>query len=162
MSCIEGDDEHLEQGRDLMAKWRALLSVVERRFKAAVAKEEKNGRLKPETEKTVTTYIRTLQAFAKEVKQIEASGKADGAVAREVAKDLWGLSLSRRDKSAIATVLRELNLPAEKNSSGKRGESHGRIEGGSNRGKSGTDQRELALDDTRDEDESCESAVGPS
>ena len=162
MSCSERDEAQSGRRKELMAKWQTLLRVVERRFKAAAAKEEKNGRLRPETEKTVATYIKTLQAFAKEVKQIEQNGEADGSAAKEVARDLWALSLSRRDKSAIASVLKELNLPAGKRP-GRRGSKSGEQHEDDQRTQErGADQRELPLDDTKDAGEDGEGALGPS
>ena len=138
---------------DLMAKWQTLLRVVERRFKAAIAKEEKNGRLRPETEKTVATYIKTLQAFAKEVKQIEQEGYGHGSAAREVAQDLWALSLSRRDRSAIASILKELNLPVGKRPGRRGGKTREQGETEQKKPERRDYQEELSFDEPADEGE---------
>ena len=158
----ERDDAKGRSRKELMAKWQMLLSVVERRFKAAAAKEEKNGRLRPETEKTVATYIKTLQAFAKEVKQIQENGEADGTAAREVAENLWALSLSKRDKSAIASVLKELNLPVCKRLGRRGGESSERDQDSQEIQEEGAAQTDLPLDEPADESESGDGTLAPS
>ncbi len=156
--------EHEEAGREhqsgLMAKWQTLLRVVERRFKTAVAKEEKNGRLRPETEKTVATYIKTLQAFAKEVKQIEQNGHGQNSAAKEVAEDLWALSLSRRDKSAIASILKELNLPVGKRPGTRGSKSREQGETEQKIPERGEHQTELSFDEPADEGEDGDGALG--
>jgi len=162
MTCSERDDTGSHRRGSLMAKWQTLLRVVERRFKEAIAKEEKNGRLRPETEKTVATYIKTLQAFAKEVKQIEKNGEADGAAAREVAENLWTLSLSRRDKSAIASVLKELNLPVGRGPGIRGGKSREQNQDSQKLQEGRTDQRRLSFDEPEDEGEDGQGALGPS
>ncbi len=162
MSCSERDDANGSGKSGLMAKWQTLLRVVERRFKAAIAKEEKNGRLRPETEKTVATYIKTLQAFAKEVKQIEENGEADGAAAREVAEHLWTLSLSKRDKSAIASVLKELNLPVGKRPGIRGGRSRVQNQNDQKIQQGRADQRRLSFDEPDDESDDGQGALGSS
>jgi len=162
MTQSERDDAKGRSRKELMAKWQMLLSVVERRFKAAIAKEEKNGRLRPETEKTVATYIKTLQAFAKEVKQIQANGEADGTAAREVAENLWALSLSKRDKSAIASVLKELNLPVGKRPGRRGGESRERDQDSQEIQEERAAQRDLPLDEPADEHEGGNGTLAPS
>jgi len=162
MSCSERDEAKGSRKSSLMTKWQTLLRVVERRFKAAITKEEKNGRLRPETEKTVATYIKTLQAFAKEVKQIEENGEADGAAAKEVAENLWTLSLSRRDKSAIASVLKELNLPVGIRPGRRGGKSRERNQDGQKIQEGRADQGELSFDEPDDESEDGRGALGSS
>lgn len=161
MTQSERDDAESRSRSELMAKWQMLLSVVERRFKAATAKEEKNGRLRPETEKTVATYIKTLQAFAKEVRQIQENGEPDGSAAREVAENLWALSLSKRDKSAIASVLKELNLPIGKRPGRRGGESRERDQESQRIQEERAAQTDLPLDEPADQSERGDGTVAP-
>lgn len=162
MTC---DDNNGKTGgirrKDLLAKWQKLLAVVERRFNQAADKDEANGKIRPETDKTVATYIKTLQAFAKEVKQLEANGAVGKSAASEVARDLWTLSLSKRDRTLIASILKDLDVPVDDELAERGGSKRGRGDKHGQSRQTTTAQRDLPLDEPGGEEGIGEGVDGP-
>ncbi len=113
----------------LLAKWEMLVAFVEGRLKKAIAREERNGKARTETEKTVALYIKTLQAFGRAAKELAASGgDLDAKASRQVAESIWSLSLSKAERAAIAGILKDLGL-----SVARRGATGGRRSSGRKR-----------------------------
>ncbi|MCD6326318.1 hypothetical protein J7M28_02000 [bacterium] len=111
MKCSElTTDADSSSRTKLLEKWQKLLDFMEKRFNAAARREEKDGKFGADTEKTVATYIKTLQAFAKEVKQLEANGGVETSAAAQVAEELWTLKLTNRERATIASILKDLDI----------------------------------------------------